>query len=129
LVAAIAIISQSNKDRPEHRLAFAGKSAALLQEGVSVAIVDLVTTREFSLYHELMELIGVEPPMTEPSPIYAVECRMLVTGQKRRLEAWENSLAIGRSLPILPLWLSPDPAVPLDLEESYEASCRALRIP
>src|SRR3954454_14490231 len=33
LVAAIEIVSPANKDRPEHRNAFIGKCAALLQKG------------------------------------------------------------------------------------------------
>jgi hypothetical protein len=45
LVAAVAIVSPANKDRPENRRAFVTKCAALLQQRVSVAIVDLVTTR------------------------------------------------------------------------------------
>ena len=49
LVAAVEIVSPSNKDRPEHRRAFVAKCAALLQERVCVAIVDLVTSRPFNL--------------------------------------------------------------------------------
>src|SRR3954454_23904310 len=45
LVAAVEIVSPSNKDRPEHRRAFVAKCAALLQKLVCVAIVDLVTNR------------------------------------------------------------------------------------
>jgi len=30
--------------------------------------------------------------------------------------------------PTLPLWLDADEAAPLDLESSYESTCRALRI-
>jgi hypothetical protein len=38
-------------------------------------------------------------------------------------------LALGRPLPTLPLCLADDFAVPLDLDESYEETCRILRIP
>jgi hypothetical protein len=44
LVAAVEIVSPSNKDRPDSRGAFVGKCVALLQKRVSVIIVDLVTT-------------------------------------------------------------------------------------
>ena len=40
LVAAVAIVSPANKDRPEHCQAFVAKCAALLQQRVSVTIVD-----------------------------------------------------------------------------------------
>ena len=56
LVAAVEIVSPSNKDRPEHRRAFVAKCSDMLRDGVCVAIVDLVTTRHFNLYGDLMEL-------------------------------------------------------------------------
>jgi hypothetical protein len=43
LVAAVEIVSPANKDRPENRRAFVTKGAALLQQGVCVSLVDLVT--------------------------------------------------------------------------------------
>ena len=45
-----------SKHRPEPRRAFVAKCAALLQRQVSVALVDLVTTRRFNLYVDLLEL-------------------------------------------------------------------------
>src|SRR6188472_3506089 len=57
LVAAIEIISPSNKDRPEHRRAFVAKVAALLQKEVCVSVVDLVTVRQANLYADLLALI------------------------------------------------------------------------
>src|SRR5205823_2225709 len=62
LVAAIEIVSPANKDRPDHRNAFVGKCAALLQKGVAVSIVDLVTARHFNLYAELLTFIGHSDP-------------------------------------------------------------------
>jgi hypothetical protein len=37
-------------------------------------------------------------------------------------------LVMGQLLPTLPLWLSPALAIPLDLDASYEDTCRVLRI-
>jgi hypothetical protein len=48
LVAAIEIVSPSNKDRPESRRAFVAKVAARLQRDVSVSLVDVVTIRQFN---------------------------------------------------------------------------------
>ena len=50
LVAAIEIVSPANKDRPERRRVFVAKCAGLLQDGVCVAMVDLVTNRSSNLY-------------------------------------------------------------------------------
>jgi hypothetical protein len=46
-----------------------------------------------------------------------------------QLEAWSFPLSIGAPLPTLPLWLSADLAVPLELETPYEETCRGLRLP
>lgn len=54
LVAAIEIVSPANKDRPESRQAFIAKIATLLQQGVCVSIIDLVTIRHFNLYDGLL---------------------------------------------------------------------------
>jgi hypothetical protein len=130
LVAAIEIVSPANKDRPEHRHAFVAKCLALLQKEVCVAIVDLVTTRNFNFYADLLELIGQTDPNLEPEPpgTYAVVCRPRKSGEAWLLEGWAHALTQGRPLPTLPLWLAEDLAVPLNLEESYEETCRFLRI-
>ena len=77
LVAAIEIVSPSNKDRPESRRAFVAKVAELLQRDVSVSIVDLVTIRDFNLYADLLELIrGSDPTLgAGPLALYAVTVR------------------------------------------------------
>lgn len=130
LVAAVEIVSPSNKDRPEHRRAFVAKCAALLQERVSVTIVDLVTTRNFNLYADLLDLIGtVDPGLpAEPPGLYAVACRATRPGDAWLVETWPHALVLGQPLPTLPLWLADNFAVPLELEESYEETCSLLRI-
>jgi len=131
LVAAVEIVSPANKDRPETRRMFVAKCAALLQQQVSVALVDLVTTRQFNLYGDLLELIGQTDPAlaSGPSPLYVASCRWRREGNAPRLEAWAHALAVGQPLPTLPLWLADNLAVPLELEASYEETCRILRIP
>ncbi|MBY0526267.1 MAG: DUF4058 family protein [Gemmataceae bacterium] len=130
LVAAVEIVSPSNKDRPEHRRLFVAKCAALLQNQVSVTIVDLVTTRGFNLYAELLDLIGQTDPSlgSEPPPLYAAACRTTKRGDAWSLEAWAHLLGVGEPLPTLPLWLAENLVVPLELEASYEETCRVLRI-
>lgn len=130
LVAAVEIVSPANKDRPENRRAFVTKCAALLQQGVSVAIVDLVTTRQFNLYGDLLEQIGETDPALapEPPPLYATACRWIRRDEAWHFETWTHPLALGQPLPTLPLWLADDLAVPLELEASYEEACHILRL-
>jgi hypothetical protein len=131
LVAAIEIISPANKDRPESRSQFVAKCVALLRQDVSVAMVDLVTSRDFNLYAELLEWINQHDTAfpDQPPPIYAVACRSQPRGATSHfLQAWSQELKIGRPLPVLPLWLRDDLVIPLDLEVSYEQTCSDLDI-
>jgi Protein of unknown function (DUF4058) len=130
LVAAVELISPANKDRPEARAQFVSKCASLLRQSVAVVLVDVITSRSANLYAELLDWVdGRDPSLgEEPSAIYAAACRWQPRGAKRWLEAWSQPLVVGQPLPVLPLWLSEELAVPLDLEASYEQTCRDLRI-
>ncbi len=116
LVAAVEIVSPGNKDRPESRRAFVTKCAGLLQQRVSVAIVDLVTTRQFNLYRDLLELIGQTDPALEPEPpsLYAAACHLRHPGEAWRFQAWTHTHTHGPPQPTQPRWLADDLAVPLE---------------
>jgi len=60
LVAAIELVSPSNKDRPENRKTFVNKCEALLKKEVCVTIVDPVTSRMANLYGELLDELGAQ---------------------------------------------------------------------
>jgi hypothetical protein len=130
-LVAVEFVSPANKDRPEHRRAFVTKCAALLQKGICVSLVDVVTGRQSDLYAELLEMIGRSDPTWQPgeTAIYAVSCRPRTVRGRSRLETWAYPLELGRPLPSLPLWLTDGLAISLDLEGSYEETCRALQIP
>jgi hypothetical protein len=83
-----------------------------------------------NLYRDLMELIGQLDPSLgdEPPALYAVACRWMRNGDSGLLENWMPPLELGHPLPTLPLWLAENLAVPLELEPSYEETCRILRI-
>lgn len=130
LVAAVELVSPGNKDRPQSRREFVAKCAALLGQNVCVSIVDLVTTRQFNLYAELLDFLAVTDPRLGQSPpaTYAATCRGRKVNGKPRFETWAYPLIVGQPLPTLPLWLTEDHAVSLDLVASYEDACRTLKI-
>jgi hypothetical protein len=130
LVAAIEIVSPSNKDRPESRGAFVSKAAALLKHDVCVSMVDVVTTSHFNLYGELLDFLECGDPAlgANPPPIYAATLRMRYEGGRRLMDNWYQTLVLDEHLPTLPVWLKQDWAISLDLEASYEETCRTLRI-
>lgn len=122
LVSAIEIVSPANRHRPEHRNVLIGKCVALLQKGVAVSIVDLVSVRHFNLYAELPTMIGHSDPTLGDPTQYAASRRWVRKGKQTLFEAWSHPLVVGRPLPTLPLWLGTDRVVPLNLERSYEQS-------
>jgi hypothetical protein len=131
LVAAIEIVSPSNKDRPESRRVFVAKLAALLKRGVCVSIVDLVSIRQANLYAELLELVGGADPAFGPEPphLYSATIRGRERPRGRPLlDAWFYPMSPGRPLPTLPLWLDVNLSVMLPLEPGYEETCRLLHI-
>ena len=118
LVAAIEIVSPANKDRPETRKAFVSKCAALLLKNICVSIVDLVTVKQFNLYCETLDIFGQTDPafVANPSSTYAVTCRSHDLATRSRFETWAYPMVVGQRLPTLPIWLTNDHAMALDLE-------------
>lgn len=121
LVAAIELVSPSNKDRAEARRAFAAKCVAYLQKGIGLIVVDIVSNRRSNLHHQVLDLLGqaessVLPAETE---LYASAYRPSHRGGKNQLDLWPFALAVGQPLPLLPLGLRGAFFVPVDLEATY----------
>jgi hypothetical protein len=131
LRAAIELVSPGNKDRAGSRRTFAAKCAGYLRHGIGVVIVDVVTARPANLHEELfktLEVKGRRAAWASPTGLCAVAYRAVTVRRRPRVEAWPEPLALGQSLPTLPLWLALDLCIPLQLEESYLTTCRSLRI-
>ncbi len=131
LVAAVELVSRRNKDRPDSRRDFAEKVATLVRRGVCVSVVDVVSDRRFNLYADALDLLGHADPTVGDNPptLYAATCRAVGRRPGRRFQAWSHPLRIGQPLPTLPLWLTEDLSLDLNLELSYEDAYQALRLP
>lgn len=127
LTAAIELVSPSNKDRPESRQAFVSKCAAYLQEGLGLAVVDIVTARPANLHDLLMQRLEAEDPTRHH--LYACAYRSVERDARPMLEVWAEPLSVGGPLPLLPLWMRGHVCVPLDLQASYRRTCEEQRIP
>jgi hypothetical protein len=121
LVAVVEMVSPSNKGDPASRRAFAAKSAAYLQRGVGLVVVDAVTCDHFNLHNELMSLMESAGSlrMPEEAHIYAVAYRPVHRGEENQIDVWPMELKVGEELPTLPLALLGRPAIPLELEATY----------
>jgi hypothetical protein len=130
LRAAIELVSPANKDRPRSRLTFAAKCAGHLEQGVAVVVLDTVTGRRANLHAEIAQTLEAGDGLAWDSPthLYAVAYRSVSRQGQTQVEAWPEALAVGEQLPVLPLWIGVDLSLPLPLETSYAAACRALRI-
>ena len=86
------------------------------------------TSRTANLCGDLLDELSAQRTAISRSTIYAATCRGRRSGPRWRLESWEHELAVGAASPTLPLCLSEDFIVPLDLDATYDETCRSLRI-
>jgi hypothetical protein len=130
LVAAIELVSPGNKDRDGQRQAFAIKCASYLCRGISLIVIDIVTSRRANLHNEIMRLLGHGEQFTlsAETDLYAVAYRPIVRELREQIEIWPSLLEIGNTLPLLPLALNAELCLPIDLEASYAAACQRRRL-
>jgi len=130
LRAAIELVSPANKDRPGSRRTFAAKCAGYLKQAISVIVIDVVTERTANLHADLLDALEAAQAAWEaPTQLYAVAYRPVPVQSQQRVEVWPETLTLGHSLPVLPLWLRLDLCLPLHLEETYATTCTGLRVP
>jgi hypothetical protein len=130
LVAAIELVSPGNKDRDAQRQAFAVKCASYLCRGISLIVIDIVSNRRANLHNEIMRVLGHGEAFAMPSEaaLYGVAYRPIVRDGEEQIEAWPSALELGRPLPVLPLALNAELALPIDLEASYTTACQRRRL-
>ncbi len=125
LVGAIELVSPGNKDRLEHRQAFAIKGANYLHQGIGLVIIDIVTSRHANLHNAIAQLLGNEAEFRmDDTWLYGVAYRPTMRAGRGEIDTWMHPLKLGQELPTLPLALKNAGAVPLDLEMTYDDVCR-----
>jgi hypothetical protein len=130
LVAAIELVSPGNKDRTETRRAFVAKCSSYLQLGIGLVVVDVVTERLANLHDELMSLMEQPERFAFPggASLYVVAYRPARREAGDQIDCWPHPLAVGQSLPTVPLALCGGPTLPLDLEATYTEARRRSRL-
>jgi hypothetical protein len=130
LVGAIELISPGNKDRPEERLAFATKCASYLYQGVSLVLIDIVTSRRANLHNQILRLMAADAAWQLPDEVnlYAVAYRPVLRQERPEIDVWPVTCTVGGPLPVLPLRLTGDLFVPVDFESTYQEACRRRRL-
>jgi len=130
LVAVIELVSPSNKDRPRERTTFAAKVGAYLMSGVCVVILDVVTAKRFNLHDSVCMALELPDAMTMAGspPTYAVSYRPKTADGGLSVDLWTRELLVGQPMPTMPLRLTGDTFVPLELEETYTDACRKRKL-
>jgi hypothetical protein len=130
LVAAIELVSPRNKDRADARRAFAIKCASYLHQGISLIVVDIVTTRRANLHTQIMQLFKQKKTSHFPTEttLYAVAYQPLRRQGREEIDLWPTALALDATLPILPLAITAELYMPIDLEATYMDTRRRRRL-
>jgi hypothetical protein len=121
VVAALELVSPRNKDRPSARAVYTSRYAGYLIAGVNLMLVDLHRRPvSFSFADGIAAELEIADQATLPPPMavsYGVGEAGAVGG--RLLAMWRNKLSVGAPLPTLPLALTAECRVDVDLEATY----------
>lgn len=130
LVAAVELISPRNKDRPGSRDQYAARYLNYLRGGVHLLLVD-VHRRPLDFGFAQPIAAGLEPGLPAPAAPSAVSYRVGAAAAQggRMLAVWHRTLTIGAPLPPMPLPLTPDDRVVVDLEATYAIAAADCYLP
>ena len=119
VVALVEIVSSANKDRKTHVTTFVNKLAAALELGIHVLLIDLFPPGTHdpdgmhgALWDRFEPDSDNEPPEDRPFALAAY------TGSNP-VKAYVSSVALGDTLPGVPLFLTAERYVTLELEPGY----------
>ena len=120
LAAAVELISPRNKDRPLARDTYLSRYVGYLLEGVHLLLIDVHgKPLSFSFADRIaQELQFRQPGCPAPAGISYRVGEPVATGG-RVLAIWRRPFAVGTALPTLPLPLTMEQAVAVDLEQTY----------
>ena len=92
-----------------------------------VILVDIVTSPEWRMHDTFMERLG-QARIPQSADLVAAAYGPISYDQMTRLDIWVEPVTVGGPLPILPLCLNGGLCIPVDLEATYQQTCRMLRI-
>ena len=84
-------------------------------------MVDVVTERQANLHHDILGLLDGADAARLPAgaELYAAAFRPVRRDGVEQIDVWPCPLAVGGALPTLPLGLTAEACVPVDLEATY----------
>ncbi len=121
VVAVIEIVSPGNKNSQHALRSFVVKACELMEQGISLLIVDLFPPSQRDpqgIHKEIWDEIHEEPfelPSDKPLTLVAYSAAL-------RKKAYIEPVAVGDRLPDMPVFLAEDWYVPVPLEATYQAT-------
>jgi hypothetical protein len=128
LIGAIELVSPANKDRPASRDAFVSKCASFVQQGIGLIVVDIVTDRKADLHADLLRRLNDSMSFPNSADLWAASYRPWRADRQTTLQIWHHSLAVGAPLALVPFWLKGGLHVEIDLDATYQHTCREERM-
>lgn len=128
LIAALELVSPRNKDRADAKTAYSSRYLGYLRLGVHLMLVDVLPRpKGFSFSDAITDNLGLElPPLPAPfAAAYRVGETVPVGEEMGSLVGlWRRPLEVGQPLPTLPLPLSVQQQILIDLEEPYQRAAK-----
>jgi hypothetical protein len=120
LIAAVEVISPRNKDRPISRSAYLARYLGYLLDGAHLMLIDVHRRPQgFSFADRIAEELYLEQPSIGPPMAVSYRVWEPAPTGGRLLAIWRRPLAVGAALPTLPLPLTVEQAVAIDLDQTY----------
>lgn len=120
LVAAVEVISPRNKDRPHARDAYLARYLGYLLDGANLVIIDVHRRPAgFSFADRIALALNLEQPSVPPPMAVSYRVGEPAASGGRILAIWRRPMTVGMSPPSIPLPLTPEQEVVLDLEQTY----------
>jgi Protein of unknown function (DUF4058) len=120
LIAAVELISPRNKDRPIARSAYLARYLGYLLEGAHLAIIDVHRRPVgFSFADQIATELHLEQPSVLPPMAVSYRVGEPAATGGRLLAVWRRPMTVGDTLPPIPLSLTSEQKVTLDLEQTY----------
>lgn len=128
VAGAIVLVTPPNKEHRERRKAFLNNCVEFLRNGAGLVTVDVVTHELANLHDELIVRLGQPIDRLREGVLLTSAYRVVERNAQSNLEVWHETLTVGKPLPTMPLWLKGANCIPVDLESTYEQTCKGLRI-
>lgn len=120
LVAAVELISPRNKDRPVARSTYVARYLSYLLEGAHLLLVDVHRRPlEFSFADEIARELQMSQPSLPAPCAMSYRVGEPAASGGRILGIWRRPLIVDQPLPVLPLPITLEIGIPIDLEATY----------